>query len=218
MNGKAKTLSILMVFYIIVIALAVVTTDFMIALVASASFFSLSVAILTNEGLNESYKNRPAAMLYSFIPGIGHIYLHRYRTAMSFSLGYLAIICLIFAMAVSESEAISPFMAIAGTIICMEFMSLIDVERVCNKLQLPYTGYAYELRIKNYNLAYLTTLFTSCVIGATPSIYTLTAGNTVDWKICITIVIAWSLILIAGIIICAVQKRFSDDGVCTELS
>lgn len=214
MNGKAKSLMVLIIFYIAAIAFAVITAEFMIAFVASASFFSLSTAVLTNEGPDDSNKNRPAAMIYSFVPGIGHAYLHQYRRAMVFSLGYLAIVCLTLAMIASKSEAIPSFMAVVGVIIGMEFMSLVDVERVCNRLQLPYTGNAYELKVKNYNLAYLTTIFISYIIGAVPSAYILITNNTPDWKICIAIVIVWSLVLITGIIGCIIRKNSPNDDVC----
>lgn len=212
MKNNTKCWLILITLYIIVISVSVTLKDYLIAIVASASFFSISMALLTNEQIDDCNKNRPSAMMYSFIPGLGHVYLHMYRSAVVFLLGHVAVITLILSMFASESEAVPSLMAIIGAIVCMEFMSLIDVERVCNNLQLPYTGYAYELKIKNYDLAYIITILISYMLGAVYSSYALVSNSSSDWEICTAILISWTILLIIGIITCIIQRRFSKDN------
>lgn len=49
--------------------------------------------------------------------------------------------------------ALDSISMMAGIMLCMIFLSMIGAETICNEKRMPYTGFAYEVRIKNYNLA-----------------------------------------------------------------
>ncbi|WP_400208458.1 hypothetical protein [Candidatus Methanomassiliicoccus intestinalis] len=208
MKNKTKCSLILTVLYVAILLWSLVSSDYLIALAASATFFSLSLAVLTNEELDAGHCNRASAMLYAFLPGAAHLYLRQYRRAIAFFGGYLLIAALFFSMAILEVEFWSCFMAFIGIIFAMGFLSIIDTEWLCNQQQLPYTGYAYELKIKNYNLAYFTTILLTYLVGASYSLYVLIFIH-VDWAI-ISIVLGWTIALLIAFFTCIIQKRFSN--------
>lgn len=208
MKNKTKCSLILTVLYVAILVWSLVSSDHLIALAASATFFSLSLAVLTNEELDADHCNRASAMLYAFLPGAAHLYLRQYRRAIAFFGGYLLIAALFFAMAILEVEFWSCFMAFIGIIFAMGFLSIIDAEWLCNQQQLPYTGYAYELKIKNYNLAYFTTILLTYLVGASYSLYVLIFIHA-DWAI-VSIVLGWTIALVIAFFTCIIQKRFSN--------
>ena len=125
----------------------------------TATFFALCSHLFTNETINEREKNRPAAMLYSFIPGLSHIYLRQYKRSISFLAMYGVIGILFLLMFHIDNSGTILFVTLIGLLFCIEFLSLIDTEYVCNNLNLPYTGDVYEVRIENYYLAYIVSVF-----------------------------------------------------------
>ena len=197
----------LILLYVLALVMAVWFDSLQISLVATASFFAFSTGLSTNKYLDVTEKNRPSAMIRCFVPGIGHMYLYMYRRAATFSFGYLGIILTAAAMFVSEANALSPFTTMIGIIIGMLFFSLIDTEIICNRLRLPYTGYAYEVRIKNYNLAFFVTILVAFIMGIIYPIYEILNGDSIDILIDSIILTSWFAVLIIGVVVFIVQKN-----------
>jgi hypothetical protein len=211
MKRKCRFWAVLVTLYVSALLLAIHIGEYMIILAASASFFALSTGLLTNDYLDDDEKNRPSAMIRSFVPGLGHAYLRAYRRAASFSFGYLAIVLTVFGMLALKSEAVIPLFSLFGIIVVMMFISLIDTEIMCNRLGLPYTGYAYEVRIRNYNLAFLVSLAIAYAVGATLPVYGILMGNSGNTVLNLTAAAAWSSVLLTGFVLFAVMKRMPDN-------
>ncbi|MDR1405495.1 MAG: hypothetical protein LBJ20_08035 [Candidatus Methanoplasma sp.] len=207
MKRKYRFWVVLVTLYASALLLAIYIGEHMIILAASASFFALSAGLLTNDHLDDDEKNRPSAMIRSFVPGLGHVYLRAYRRAILFSFGYLAIVLIVSGMLVLELEAILLLFSMFGIIIGMMFISLIDTEIVCNRLGLPYTGYAYEVRIHDYNLAFIASLTIAYAVGVILPVYGMVTGNSGNFVMNLTAAAAWSSVLLIGFVLFVVMKR-----------
>jgi len=198
--------------FIATLIIVILLENYWIALSAFGTFFALSTALLTNVNLDDPEKNRPSAMIRSFVPGLAHIYLHAYRRAMVFSFGYLMVVLAVLGMIMTAPNGLPSFFAIFCILFGMIFISLMDTEMVCNKIGLPYTGYPYEMKIKNYNLAFFVTLSIVCICGAITPAYEMLYADTVDNIVNMIILAASLTALTVSFVVFIVSRKIPNNS------
>ena len=148
--------------------------------------------------------SRSLAMMFSLLPGAAHVYLHQYEKSVMFAAGYVLMIGNVIMMTVHEQYAddmliISSFFAI---LFCMLFLSMVDAEHTCNKLEIPYTGIR-EMKIKNFRTAYAASvLIPSAVVLFTFS-YLFLSGFEISADTGTIVMVSWavaSIVCIAGVL------------------
>ncbi|WP_400208457.1 hypothetical protein [Candidatus Methanomassiliicoccus intestinalis] len=110
-----------------------------------------------NSEEEEFTKERDAAMILSFIPGLGHSYLGEARKGIPHLLLLIVVIILMLLFVLIACKIIveAPETAAAYLlygIILLVFVwlwSAIDVHELCNKQDLPYENGFFEMRLKN---------------------------------------------------------------------
>jgi len=210
-ENKSKYWVVMISLFVIVIVIAILMNDVRIITAASATFFAVSMLLLTNDQMNDAEKNRPSAMLRSYVPGLAHIYLGMYRRAMAFSFGYLAIALCLLGAFMTAPNGLPSVLAMFGVIFGIVFFSMIDAEAMCNKLRLPYISFPQELRIKNYNLAFFVTLLIVYVFCIADAASELLKGNNIDQGVNTAILAAGTVALVLGFVVFIILKRIPNN-------
>jgi hypothetical protein len=195
MRTKNKIWIATLLIYILLLFMGIYLGSIYVLVCATATFFLLSMFLLTDNSIDRSKKNRPTAMLYSFIPGAAHIYLHQYKRCTVFFTLYAITLMTVIPMTYFYSNLILLSLMIM-LLFFNGFLSMVDTEYVCNKLNLPYTGDVYEVRIKNYGYAYIAAVSPLFIplFGAIYSIFSEGIEKNEE-----TMYIILSLLLIAGL-------------------
>ena len=158
-NKKAWAITLLVFFALFIGGLYIKDIFFVIS--SLTLLFVLSSYLLTNNSDKNIKKTRSTAAFCSvYVPGAAHLYLRQYRTSVLFFMGYLLAVgnILLLYKYQSESEVYLIIASFASTILSMYFLSIVDTEVVCNKLNMPYSGDSFELKIKKYSLAYVASI------------------------------------------------------------
>lgn len=146
-------------------------------------------------------KERSIAQVSSVFPGLGHLYLGKYKHIILFLIGYLAMVtpfAFLSSFIPKENNEIGLYL-IATFMLLLLYMvviSHIDVAYQCDRLHLSYHKGAYEFHIKNYGSAYRITTLLFSIIGIGVSIL-ITVTNWVSW-IPFSILLMWVIIAIVG--------------------
>ena len=154
MKSRSKVQIAYMALFSLLYFVGILIGNYLVLISITAIFFPTCTFLLTDKSVGKSEKNRSTAMLCSFIPGVAHLYLRQYRRCTAFFAIYAIMILTIMPMTYFYDN-IALFSLIIGMIGFNWLLSLVDTEYVCNRLELPYGSSPYELKIKNYNYAYI---------------------------------------------------------------
>lgn len=135
----------------------------------------------SDEKYEETKKERDAAMILSFIPGLGHKYMNESRKGIPhFVLFMLSIIMIalfaIMAVGIIEKtpEEASIYLIYGLILLLFTWMwSAIDVNDICNKHNLPYENGFFEMKLGNSDIGLLATSTVFYVIGLITSWFML---------------------------------------------
>lgn len=185
---RKETSKLYLIFGLLFSALCIVACIFLYDRpgIIGAFFFLILVAIPlavvgyrgnTNGcGVGPPIKSRDAAMILSFLPFLGHRYLGVPKRGIpmmiplvtSIGFFFLGALAIIFETGQNGVEVGSSLILYGMLMLVLSWMwSAIDVNDICNKMDLPYEGGFFEMKIKKTHLAQaglFLTIFLFCIL------------------------------------------------------
>jgi hypothetical protein len=128
---------------------------FLLSAPIASTYAALSLLLFSGEEEGADGKKRVVADFYSHIPGAGHLYLGKRKRSIPFFLTVAAAILSLLLMIPYPTDAAYIFFVMFFlTLLYVSLISLIDVDRLCDEMGLPYKDSTEEVHVPEINLEY----------------------------------------------------------------
>ena len=207
-NNKVWIITLLAFFMLLLIVLYI-REVYLIRLLLALLFLLPLYFLLDDLDKNAGKSRSVVAILSIIIPGAAHLYLRQYRRSTLFLAGYVLALgnILLLTMFLSESDVYLIFASFAATLAGMYSLSMVDAEKICNRLNMPYTGDPYEIRVKNYPLAYVTSVLAPFVFVLLVLAGIILSGAEASTDLVLLIIGSWA----AALVICVIRSIIIGD-------
>lgn len=211
MKSRTKIGIVIVSIFAIQLALAIYWGAIHLILVAISFTFSLLSILLASgeEEVGVNGKKRTVAYFYSRIPGAGHLYLGKRKRSAPFFLAIAVSFFFFYLLTLFPSDTV--YLAINFFLILLyaSLMSGIDVEKICDDLNIPHTDYSMSIQTSRFYRAY----FWETIIIYLPALVTTAYFCLFDWDVdrnvwIYTVTgIAWTSVMIICTLRCLHMKK-----------
>ena len=175
----------------------------------TVSLLSVLLASGEEEEANVTGKKRTVAYFYSRIPGAGHLYLGKRKRSAPFFLAIAVSFFFFYLLAVYPSDTVYLIVNFFLILLFASLMSGIDVEMICDDLNIPHTEYSRSIQTIRFSGAY----FWETLIIYLPAIVATAYFCLFDWNtdrnvwIYAVTGIAWTIAMIVCILRCRRMEK-----------